>query len=67
MVLLKVVPVVVPQIQCIAVCDGKTISLNLVCSESVEVPKSEIQRLGGQCPCRDAEVFLSPFKKKKKA
>ena len=57
----------VPQIQCIAVCDGKTISLNLGCSETVEVPKSAIQRLGGQCPYRDAEVFLSPFKKKKKA
>ena len=37
MVLLKVVPVVVPQIQCIAVCDGKTISL-LECSETVQVP-----------------------------
>ena len=44
MVLLKVVqePVVVPQIQHIAVCDGKTSSLDLVCSETVEVPKKRI-------------------------
>ena len=46
MVLLKVVqePVVVPQIQYIAVCDGKTSSLNFECSETVEVPKSAVQR-----------------------
>ena len=46
MVLLKVVQelVVVPQIQYIAVCDGKTSSLDLVCSETVEVPKSAVQR-----------------------
>ena len=50
MVLLKVVAVVVPQIQCIAVCDGKTSSLNLECSETVEVPKGAVQRWGGQRP-----------------
>ena len=46
MVLLKVVqvPVAVPQIQYIAVCDGKTSSLNIVCSETVDVPKSAVQR-----------------------
>ena len=67
MVLLKVVQelVVVPQIQCTAVCDGKTSSLNLECSETVEVPQTAIQRKGGQCPCRGAEAFFPPFKKKK--
>ena len=69
MVLLKAVQelVVVPQIHHIAVCDGKTSSLNLEFSETVEIPKSAVQRWGGQWTCRDAEVFLSPLKKKKKA
>ena len=68
LVLLKVVQelVVVPQIQCIAVCHGKTSSINLECSETVEVPKSAVQRWDGQCPCRDAEVILTPFKTWKK-
>ena len=46
MVLLKEVqePVVVPQIQCIAVCVGKTNSPNLECSETVEDLQNAIQR-----------------------
>ena len=46
MVLLKVVqePVVVPQIQYISVCGGKTSSPNLECSETVEDLQNAIQR-----------------------
>ena len=46
MVLLKVVqePVVVPQIQHIAVCDGKTSSTNLECSETVEDLQNAVQQ-----------------------
>ena len=46
MVLLKVVQktVVVTQIQCIAVCGGKTSSHNLECSETVEDLQNAIQR-----------------------
>ena len=65
-VLVKVVQelVVVPQIQCIAVYDGKTRSINLQCSETVEVPQTAIQRKGGQCPCRGAQAFSHHSKKK---
>ena len=56
--------VVVPQIQCIAVCDRKTCSLNLECSETVEGPQSAIQRWGGQCPCRGTEAFPTIQKEK---
>ena len=66
MVLLKVVPVVVPQIQRIAVCDGKTISLNLGCSETVDDDlQNAVQRWSGHCPCRDAEAFPTIQQKKK--
>ena len=63
---LKVVQelVVVLQIQCMAVCDGKTRSLSLECSETVEIPQTATQRKGGQCPCRGAKAFSHHSKKK---
>ena len=67
MVLLKVAQelVVVPQIQYIAVCHGKTNSLNLECSETVEDDlQNAVQRWSGHCPCRDAEAFPTIHRKK---
>ena len=58
--------VVLPQIQYIAVCHGKTNSLNLECSETVEDDlQNAVQRWSGQCPCRDAEAFSHLSTKKK--
>ena len=58
--------VVVPQIQYIAVCDAKTSSHNLVCSETVEVLQNAENRNGGRCPCRDALALSPPFNTKKR-
>ena len=52
--------------QYIAVCDGKTSSLNKECSETVEFPKSAIQRQHGQCLSRDAEAFSHHPNRKRK-
>ena len=57
----------VPQIQYIADCLGKTNSLNLECSETVEDDlQNAIQRWCYQCPCRDALVVPTIQNKKKK-
>ena len=57
--------VVVQQTQYIAVCHGKTNSLNLECSETVEDDlQNAVQRWSGRCSCRDALIsttFVSPL------
>ena len=68
MVLLKVAqePVVVAQIQYIAVCDGKTSSLDLLCVLKLwKFRKAQCNgRVVNECLCRDAETFSHHSKKK---